>query len=96
MQVSKKREIASADAAKRAKVSLDVSTVVRYKFCNGTLHRLKRGGFPVSTIFPPIKLNLASAISCTLPAMSIFDELFIEVAPFFKNLIQILLRVMHK
>lgn len=96
MQVSKKREIASADAATRGKNNLVVSTAVRCEFFNGSFHSLKRGGFPVSTISPPVKLNLASAISCILPAMSIFDELFLEVAAFFKNLIQILLRVMHK
>jgi len=86
MQVSKKREIASADAAKRAKNSLGVSTVVRYKFCNGTLHRLKRGGFPVSIISS--SLNLAGANSCSLPALSIFNGLFSEIAINFKNLIQ--------
>ena len=86
MQVSKKREIASADASKRAKNSLGVSTVVRYKFCNGTLHSLKRGGFPVS--ITSSSRNLAGAYSCSLPALSIFNGLFSEIAINFKNLIQ--------
>ncbi len=96
MQVSKKREIASADVANRGENRLALSTVVRCKFFNGSFRRSKRGGFPVSTISSPLNLMLASANSCSLPATSIFIEFFFEVAVFFKNLIQIFDRVIRK
>ena len=86
MQVSKKREIASADAATRGKNNLVVSTAVRCEFFNGSFHSLERGGFPVS--ITSSSLNLAGANSCSLPALSIFNELFSEIAIVFKNLIQ--------